>query len=132
MAAIVICEDDPSIQRLVRASLASTGHNLHIAVDGEQGLALIASIRPALVITDLSMPKLDGISMAERLRTIPDLAEIPVVFVSASLSRVRDITQSGARAVAVLKKPFSPSELRALVLRHVPAATTLAPPLTSR
>ena len=123
MAVIVVCEDDPSIQRLVRASLASTGHELHLAVDGEEGLALIASIRPALVITDLSMPKLDGITMAERMRATPDLAEIPVMFVSASLARVRDITQSTVHAVAVLKKPFSPSELRALVMRHVPATT---------
>jgi two-component system OmpR family response regulator len=123
MATIVICEDDPSIQRLVRASLASTGHDLHVAADGEQGLALIASIRPAFVITDLSMPKLDGIAMAQRLRATPDLAEIPVMFLSASLARVRDITESSVRAVAILKKPFSPSELRALVLKHVPAST---------
>jgi CheY-like chemotaxis protein len=121
MAVIVICEDDPSIQRLVRASLASTGHELQIAVDGEAGLALIASLRPALVITDLAMPKLDGISMAERMGATPDLAEIPVMFVSASLARVREIAQGTVRAVAVLKKPFSPSELRALVLKHVPA-----------
>jgi CheY-like chemotaxis protein len=53
----------------------------------------------------------------------PDLAEIPVMFVSASLARVREIAQGTVRAVAVLKKPFSPSELRALVLKHVPATT---------
>lgn len=121
MATIVICEDDPSIQRLVRASLASTGHDVHIAVDGEEGLALIASIKPAFVITDLSMPKLDGIAMAQRLGATPDLAKIPVMFLSASLARLRDITDSGVRAVAILNKPFSPSELRALVLKHVPA-----------
>lgn len=120
--AIVVCEDDPSIQRLIRASLAPTGCEIHVAADGEQGFALIASVRPALVITDLLMPKLDGISLAERVRATPALSEIPIVFISASLSRVLEVVNSNAHPVAVLRKPFSTIELRALVTRHLSAA----------
>lgn len=126
MPAIVVCEDDPSIQRLVRASLALIGCEIHIAADGEEGFALIESIRPALVITDLLMPKLDGIALAERVRATPSLAQIPIVFISASLTRVRDIIDSTARPVAVLKKPFSPVELRTLVTKHLAAAPVAA------
>jgi CheY-like chemotaxis protein len=118
MPAIVVCEDDPSIRRLMHASLTSMGE-IHCAADGEEGLALIMSIHPALVITDLFMPKLDGIALAERMRSVPALADIPVVFMSASLSRVRAIVDSDVRPVAVLRKPFSTGELRSLVARQL-------------
>ena len=124
MTAIVVCEDDASIQGLLRASLASMAE-IHCAADGEEGFALIMSIRPALVITDLLMPNLDGIALAERMRATPALSDIPVVFISASLSRVREIVASSARPVALLKKPFSTNELKMLVARHV-LATAVA------
>ena len=126
MPAIVVCEDDPSIQRLVRASLASTGCEIHVAADGEQGFALIESIRPAIVITDIFMPKLDGIALARRVRATPGIAATPIVFISASLTRVREVVDSATHPVAVLKKPFSTIELRALITRHLSAAEVAA------
>jgi len=119
MSVIVLCEDEPTIQRLVRASLATTGHQIHVAADGEEGLALIIALRPALVLTDLAMPKLGGIELAERIRARPELAGTPIIFISASLSRVRSLATSSARPEEVLKKPFSPSELRAVVGRYL-------------
>jgi DNA-binding response OmpR family regulator len=126
MPAIVVCEDDPSIQRLVRAALAPTACELYIAGDGEQGFSLIASVRPALVITDLYMPKLDGIALAERVRATPAVADIPILFISASLDRIREVVDSDMRPVGVLRKPFSTLELRALVTRHLSAAAVAA------
>jgi CheY-like chemotaxis protein len=126
MPAIVVCEDDPSIQRLVRASLAPIGCEIHVAADGEEGFTLIESIRPMIVITDVLMPKLNGIAMALRVRATPGIAETPIVFISASLTRVREIVDSDAHPVAVLKKPFSTLELRSLVTRHLlPAAVAV-------
>lgn len=105
----------------MRASLATSGHTLHVAPDGEQGLALVMSLRPALVLTDLSMPKLDGMALAKRLRASPELAQIPVIFISASVSRMRELAQITTAPPTVLTKPFSPADLRAVVAAHLDA-----------
>jgi CheY-like chemotaxis protein len=121
MATIVFCEDDPMIQKLVRAALRDSGHELHLANDGEEGLALIRRLRPDLVFSDVSMPKLDGYQLGDALRSSPDTAGIPLVFVTASVQRsqVEEAKQHGGRGV--LPKPFTMAELRKRVTELLPA-----------
>jgi CheY-like chemotaxis protein len=121
MATIVFCEDDPMIQKLVRAALRDSGHELHLANDGEEGLALIRRLRPDLVFSDVSMPKLDGYQLGDALRSSPDTAGIPLVFVTASVQRsqVEEAKQHGGQGV--LPKPFTMAELRKRVTELLPA-----------
>ena len=60
MAKIVFCEGNPSVQKMLQVALRSTPHQLHIASDGLEGLALIEREHPDLVLSDVSMPGLDG------------------------------------------------------------------------
>jgi len=53
---LVFCEDEVQIQKLIRIAMRTTAHEIHIAVDGRDGLALIERIRPDAVFTDVSMP----------------------------------------------------------------------------
>ena len=76
MGRIVFCEDDPMIQKLVQAALRSSGHELHLASDGEEGLALIRSVRPDIIFSDVSMPKLDGYQLGDALKASPETALI--------------------------------------------------------
>jgi CheY-like chemotaxis protein len=112
MAKIVFCEDDPMIQKLVRTALRDSGHELHLAGDGEEGLALIKRVRPDLVFSDVSMPKLDGYQLGDAMRSSPDTARIPLVFVTASVQRsqIEEAKQHGGQGV--LPKPFTMAELR--------------------
>lgn len=121
MAKIVFCEDDPMIQKLVRAAFRGLPHELHVASDGEEGLALIRSIRPDLVFSDVSMPKLDGFQLGDALKASAETAAIPIVFVTASVQRsqIEDARQHGA--AGVLPKPFTMAELRARVAEFLPA-----------
>jgi CheY-like chemotaxis protein len=68
MAKIVFCEDSALIQKIIRAALEPTPHEVHIASDGAEGLALVERVRPDLVFTDVSMPGMDGWEVARRLR----------------------------------------------------------------
>ncbi|HEY7033208.1 MAG TPA: response regulator [Thermomicrobiales bacterium] len=122
VARIVFCEDDPGIGKLVRVALRPTGHEVHVAVDGEAGLALIEDIRPDLVFTDVAMPRLDGLQLADALKGRPHLAHIPVVLITASVQRAQ--VEEGYRhgVTAHLAKPFSAQDLVAMVGRMLSPA----------
>ena len=122
MAKIVFCEDDPMIQKLVRAALRDSGHELHLASDGEAGLTLIRSLHPDLVFSDVSMPKMDGYQLGDALKASADTASIPLVFVTASVQRsqIEEATKHGGDSV--LPKPFTMAELRSKVAELVPGS----------
>lgn len=121
MAAIVFCEDDPTIQKLIRVALRATPHEVHLAPDGLAGLDLIERLRPAAVFTDVSMPGLDGLQLCDAVRSRPHLAGIPIVLMTASVQRAQ--LDEGFRhgATDCLTKPFSTAELRAMVERFAGA-----------
>ena len=122
MAKIVFCEDDAMIQKLVRAALRDSGHELHLASDGEEGLALIRAIHPDLIFSDVSMPKLDGYQLGDALKTSADTASIPLVFVTASVQRsqIEEAAKHGGESV--LPKPFTMAELRTKVAELIPGS----------
>jgi CheY-like chemotaxis protein len=122
MAKIVFCEDDPMIQKVIRAAMRDTGHEVHMAVDGEEGLALVRSVRPDLVFSDVSMPKLDGYQLGDALKASPDTAGIPIVFVTASVQRAQIAEAERHGGAGVLPKPFTMAELRKRVADLLPAA----------
>ena len=122
MAKIVFCEDDPMIQKLIRAAMRGSGHEVHLAVDGEEGLALVRSVRPDLIFSDVSMPKLDGYQLGDALKASPDTAGIPLVFVTASVQRAQVAEAERHGGAGVLPKPFTMAELRRRVADLLPAA----------
>ncbi len=115
MATIVFVEDDPVIQKLIRAAMRRTSHEVYLASDGLEGLEVIERRRPDLVFSDVSMPGLDGMQLLARMKASPALAGIPVVFVTASVQRHQ--MEEGYRlgVTGYLPKPFDVASLRAKV-----------------
>lgn len=115
MAKIVFCEDEKFLQKLIRLILRSTKHEIYMASDGLEGFALIERERPDLILTDISMPRWDGFQLADAIKARPDLASIPIIFVTAFAQRadVEEGTLHGASGY--LFKPFSAEELRTTV-----------------
>lgn len=111
MAKIVLCEDELLIQKLVRIMLRSTKHELHIASNGVEGLELIEDVRPDLIFTDISMPELDGYQLADAVRAQPELAHIPIVFISAFVQRAEIDEGYRHGAASYLTKPFNAADL---------------------
>ncbi len=120
MATLVFCEDEAIIRRMIGVMLRDSGHDLHFAPDGEEGLALVQRERPAALFTDRWMPRLDGFQLCAAVKAMPDLAHIPVILISASLQPDErgDALRHGF--AAILSKPFSPADLRAIVAQCVP------------
>ncbi len=114
-AKLLFVEDDPMIQKLIRAALRATPHELHIASDGKEGLALAKSQKPDVIFSDVSMPGMDGFEMGDAVRADPDTADIPIVFMTASVQRAEIRASSLHGATGVLAKPFTMADLRARV-----------------
>jgi len=81
---LLVAEDNPDILNLLDTTLKFGGHRVVTVCNGQEALEAIARERPALVITDVLMPKLDGFGLVHRLRINPETREIPVVFVTAT------------------------------------------------
>ena len=118
MASVVWVEDDPTIRKLVQAALRSSGHDVRFATNGREGLSLVERVHPDVVFTDVSMPLMDGLQLADAIRAQPALADVRIVFVTASIQRDQ-IERYTARGATFIAKPFGTAELRAHVERLV-------------
>lgn len=87
---LLIVEDVPDILRLLEETLKFKGYNAVTARNGQEALDLIQRERPALVITDIMMPKLDGFGLVHRLRLNPETRDLPVIFLTATYVALED------------------------------------------
>ncbi len=81
---LLVVEDIPDILSLMDATLKFKGYRVMTATNGQEALELIQKEHPAIVITDILMPKMDGFSLVHHLRINPETRNIPVVFLSAT------------------------------------------------
>jgi len=103
---ILVVDDIPDILRLLDATLQFKGYRVVTARDGQEALEKIQKEKPALVIADILMPKMDGFSLLHRIRIDPKTRDLPVVFLSATYVAQED--KEFARAIGVtsfLEKP---------------------------
>jgi DNA-binding response OmpR family regulator len=81
---LLVVEDDPDILKLLEAALTFKGYRVVTAQNGREGLEAVRRERPAVVIADIMMPKLDGFGLVHRMRIDPETRDIPVVFITAT------------------------------------------------
>ena len=120
---ILVVDDDAKIVRLVRTYLEREGYAVIEAGDGRTALELIEAANPALVVLDLMLPEIDGLSVVRAVRRRVDT---PVVILSARGTTADRIAGLGVGADDYLPKPFSPAEL-VLRVQRVLARTSPAP-----
>lgn len=113
-------DDNPNILRVLRTNLERTGHRVSTAADGLKALALVENDRPDLVITDLNMPRLDGVELIRRLRQEPRFQAIPVIVLTARGQDEDHLEAIRSGAVYSLHKPVHPAELLEVVQRTLP------------
>jgi CheY-like chemotaxis protein len=115
MAKILIAEDEPDIRELVAFMLRFAGHEVIAASNGEEAVQTATREIPDLILMDVRMPRMTGYDACRAMKAIPDLHDVPVVFLSAKGQEAE--IQSGLEAGAeeYLLKPFSPNELTSRV-----------------
>jgi CheY-like chemotaxis protein len=108
---VLVVDDEPMMRTLCSACLQESDILVLEAPDGQQGLAQAVSWIPDLVITDVSMPVLDGLRLAAALRRDDRTASIPIIFLSGETSRENEDSGMALGALAYLTKPFDPQRL---------------------
>lgn len=115
MPTIVIIDDNQELRELAAEVLRDEGYIVEVAADGISGMSAISKFVPDLIISDISMPGLDGLALRSRLNDLPGLAEIPFLFISAH--REQETIRRGMMLGAddYLTKPFRVNDLLAAV-----------------
>ena len=109
---ILYIEDDLDIQEVARMALEVVGnYEIALCSSGRDALKVVTEFSPDLILLDVMMPGMDGLSTLEALRTLPDAADTPVVFVTAKVqaNEIAQYRQLGA--IEVIAKPFDPMNL---------------------
>ena len=110
---LLVAEDIPNILELLQVTLRFKGYPVVAARNGQEALDLIKQEKPALVITDILMPKLDGYALAQRLRTNPFTKHIPIIFLSATYVTPEDKAFAlSLGAVRFLEKPVDTEDFK--------------------
>jgi CheY-like chemotaxis protein len=94
---ILIVEDSPDSRELLQFMLESEGFDVALAEDGVEGIQQATKEPPDLIISDLSMPRIDGLRMIKRLRSLPNLRKVPILaLTSHGLEKAMNAIRAGA------------------------------------
>ena len=112
---VVVVEDEADIQDVIAYNLKRDGYEVLTASRGDEGLSLIQAKMPDLVILDLMLPGIDGLSICQQLRADPRTKSLPIIILSAKEEEADVVIGLGFGADDYVPKPFSPRELLARV-----------------
>jgi len=113
---VLIVDDEPFIRKLVATTLEDVAEfDLHEAADGIEALEVAHRVRPALILLDVDMPRLDGIETCRRMREDPATSGATIVMLTAAHDDRVERLAEDAGADLFLTKPFSPLALLRLV-----------------
>jgi two-component system KDP operon response regulator KdpE len=118
VARVLVIDDDRALLRALRVALSARGHEVLVAVTGEEGLSVLALRSPDVVVLDLGLPDLDGLEVCRRIRAF---SEVPVIVLSATALEDRKVAALDGGANDYVTKPFGMAELEARIrtaLRH--------------
>lgn len=111
---ILIIDDDMALQAMLEMSLRNAGYHVVMAHDGREGLAMINTVRPDLILCDIMMPNMDGVEMFQRIREHLQDDGIPVIIITG-LNRQPWFADLEAEGAAIFQKPFEIPRLVELV-----------------
>jgi DNA-binding response OmpR family regulator len=118
-ASILVVDDAPASSEVLVEMLSKEGFDVRVAQDGERAIEDAQRAPPSLVLLDVSMPGLDGFETCRRLRSIPPLLQIPVIFMTTLTDAHDKVRAFEAGADDYILKPFERGEVLARVRMHL-------------
>lgn len=115
MASILAVDDSASMRQMVTFALKNAGHDVTEAVDGQDALEKAKGMKVNLVITDVNMPNMDGITLIKELRTLADYKFTPILLLTTESSSEKKLEGKTAGATGWIVKPFDPDQLLATI-----------------
>lgn len=119
---VIAVDDSMSIRETVRMTLEVSGYRVVSAEDGVKGLAVAQQQKADLVITDLNMPNMDGITLITQLRALPTYKFTPILMLTTESQDEKKIAGRRAGATGWIVKPFDPARFIAVIQKVCPPA----------
>ncbi|MEZ5411968.1 MAG: response regulator [Acidimicrobiales bacterium] len=119
MPSILAVDDSVSMRQLVAFTLKEAGFDVIEAVDGEDALAKAQTRRADVVLTDVNMPKMDGISLIRNLRQLPAYKFTPMLLLTTESAPEKKAEGKAAGATGWIVKPFNPEQLLATISKVI-------------
>lgn len=117
---ILLVDDEPHVTHIVTRRLKREGYSTVVARDGSEALELAERHSPILVLSDLQMPRMDGLSLAEKLAQLPGTSRTPIIMISGRGFLLDDQRVRQTNIVEVIEKPFSIESLLGKVRALLP------------
>lgn len=111
MRTVLAVDDSTSMRQMVRATLQSAGYDVVEAADGQEALEYARENAVDLVISDVNMPRMDGITLIGELRALPAYRLIPMLMLTTESSQEKKMEGKRAGATGWIVKPFNPTQL---------------------
>ena len=114
---ILAVDDSPSMRQMVGQTLRAAGYDVIEAADGVEALEVAKERVVDVVITDVNMPNMDGITLVTRLRALPSYRLVPLLLLTTESAPERKAEGKQAGATGWMVKPFNPDQLLATLAR---------------
>jgi chemosensory pili system protein ChpA (sensor histidine kinase/response regulator) len=119
---VLVVDDSLTVRRITQRLLEREGYRVAVAKDGIDGLEKLAAERPAVLLSDIEMPRMDGFDLVRNLRADPKLADLPVVMITSRIAQKHRDVAATLGVNHYLGKPYAEDELLGLVQRYAAAS----------
>jgi CheY-like chemotaxis protein len=119
---ILVVDDEPDVVELIEVNLTPRGYNVTAAYDGLEAVLKAQRTKPDLIVLDVMMEGMDGLSVCEALHAQPATRNIPVIILTAATGEMARMSSFAAGAADFVSKPFSPQDLCRRIARLLEAA----------
>jgi CheY-like chemotaxis protein len=116
---VLVADDSPTIQKRALGILKGEGYEVETVSNGVAAIKRLATIQPAVVLADVSMPGRDGYEVCDFVKKSAQLSHVPVLLVASDMEPYDDARGTQVQADGKIKKPFEPQELIAIVAKFV-------------
>lgn len=117
---ILVVDDSTSLRQLVNITLKGAGFDVVEAGNGLEALEKITSTRVHLIISDVNMPKMDGITLVKEVKKLPDYRFVPIILLTTESEEEKKREGQAAGAKAWVTKPFQPAQILGAIQRLLP------------
>jgi CheY-like chemotaxis protein len=121
---ILIIDDNPQSLKLTAVVLAWEGYEVRTAINAEEALTMLESFTPPLILTDLQLPRMDGLALTRRLKADPATCHVIIIALTASAMKGVEEKAMAAGCDGYITKPFDTNALPMVIAEHLSRGLT--------
>ena len=122
MTTVMLVDDSPTILMSMSSVLTKSGYTVATAKDGQDAMAQVATVKPNLIISDLNMPRMDGMTFIKEVRKLPGMRFTPILLLTTESEPAKRQEAKAAGATGWLVKPIGADSLLKVIREVIPGA----------